>query len=119
MAFTGTATIHQISDREVRITGLSLASAASGTIGLFGNSGSPGVRLPAAFKPQAYVYGEATVTLSDSLDVTNQPDAIGTATAIPVATVKSGTTEADWIATLTNTHGSTATPALEIRVRFH
>lgn len=120
MAFTGTATIVQITDRELRITGLSLAAGASGTIGLDGKTVAPDVRLPAGFQPQVYVGPSgAQVALSDSIDVTNKPAATGTATAIPVSTVKTGTDDTDWVATLTNTHGSTATPALEIYVKFH
>lgn len=119
MAFTGSATVVQISDREVVITGLSLASAAAGTIGLFHNSGSPGVRLPEAFKPQPFVYGTATVSLSSALEVTVENAATGVATAIPISIVKSGTTELDWLATLTNTHGSLACPNQEIRIKFH
>lgn len=119
MAFTGSAVVQQVSDGVVRITGLSLASAASGTIGLFGNSGSPGVRLPDAFNPAPYVAEGVAVPLAASLDVTVAPAAVGVATAIPFAVVKSGTTAADFLATITNTHGSLATPNLEIYVRFH
>lgn len=120
MAFTGTATIKQVSDREVRITGLSLAAGAAGTIGLTGKTVAADVTLPEGFQPKAYTGPDGTtVGLSDSIDVTNQPAAVGTATAIPVATVKTGTDATDWVATLTNTHASTATPDLEIYVKFH
>lgn len=119
MAFTGTAVVTPVSDREVVITGLSLASAAAGTIGLFANSGSPGVRLPASFAAALYAYLGVTVSLSASIEVTTEPNVTGVATAIPIAIVKSGTTPEDWVATLTNTHGSLTTPAQEIRVKFH
>jgi len=121
MAFTGTATVKQISDRLVRITGLSLASAASGVIVPFGAVSPPAgsVVLPQSFHPQTYAYGTGTVTLQDCIEVTAEPAATGVATAIPVSTVKTGTTVADFAATLTNTHGSLATPALEIIVRNH
>jgi hypothetical protein len=119
MAFTGTAVVTSVSDREVVITGLSLVSAAEGTIGLFSNSGTPGVRLPASFEAAVYAFLGTTVPLSASIEVTTQPAATGVATAIPVSVVKSGTTPADWLATLTNTHGSLTTPNLEIRVKFH
>jgi len=119
MAFTGTAVVTSVSDREVVITGLSLASAAAGTIGLFANSGTPGVRLPASFEAALYSRFGNTVPLSASIEVTTQPDAIGVATAIPIAVVKTGTTPADWLATLTNTHGSLTSPNQEIRVKFH
>ncbi len=119
MAFTGTAVVQQISDNLVRITGLSLAAGASGTIGLFGNSGTPGVRLPNSFNPAPYVAENAQVPLAASLDVSVAPAAVGVATAIPYAVVKAGTGEADFVATVTNTHGSLASPNLEIYVRFH
>ena len=119
MAFTGTATIKQVSDRIVRITGLSLAAGAAGTIGLFGSTNSPGVRLPDAFKVTHYEAEGSDVPFSDALDVSAKDAAVGMATAIPVAVVKTGTTQADWLATITNTHGSLATPNLEIYVKFH
>jgi hypothetical protein len=122
MAFTGTATIKQISDRMVRITGLSLASGASGVIALATTDSPPGgsVVLPASFKPGAYTYSaNVSVGLQDCIEVTALPATTGVATAIPVSVVKTGTTPAAFVATLTNTHGSLATPNLEIFVRLH
>lgn len=120
MAFTGTAVVKQISDRIVRITGLSLATGAAGTIGLFGATGSaPGVRLPETFKPLHYEYAGSDVPFQDSIEATAAPGATGTATAIPVAVVKTGTTDADFRITFTNTHATTTTPNLEIYVKFH
>ena len=37
MAFTGTAVVKKVSDKKIRITGLSLAAGASGDIGLVQN----------------------------------------------------------------------------------
>lgn len=120
MAFTGTPIVVQISDRLVRITGLSLASAASGTIGLFGATGTaPGVRLPASFKATTYVYGGEPVALVDSVSLAAEPAAVGVATAIPIAVVKAGATEEEFRITITNTHGSLATPNMEFYVGFH
>lgn len=120
MAFTGTATVVQVSDSIIRITGLSLVAGASGTIGLFGATGStPGVTLPASFQAKHYSYLGNDVPFAASLAVTALPAAVGVATAIPTAVVKTGTTVADFRATITNTHGSLATPALEIEVKFH
>jgi len=118
MAFTGTATILQISDRLVRITGLSLAAGASGTIALTGHSGAtPDVVLPATFNPQNYTYGANTVHLADAVQVTANPAAV-VADFEQVGVAKTGTTDADFRATLSN--GFTiATPALEIYVRYH
>ena len=120
MAFTGTATVKQTTDRMVRITGLSLAAGAAGTIGLTGATGStPGVTLPASFKTLHFVYNGVTVTFQDCIDLIVNCAATGVATAIPIAIVKSGTSLADFRITVTNTHGSLATPALELVVRLH
>jgi len=127
MAFTGTAVVKQVSDGIVRIAGgeggLSLAAGASGVIVLHGAVTPPvgAVILPVSLQPHPYEFSNipGVVTLQDSIDVSNQPAAVGTATAIPVATVKSGTTTADFAITLTNTHATTATPPLEIYVKFH
>jgi hypothetical protein len=116
MAFTGSATILQVSDRKVRITGLSLASAAVGTISLSGGTGA--VKLPHAFKASAYVAEEHTVNLQDSIQASIIPTT-AVATAIPVEIVKTGTTPTDFLISLTNNHGSLASPNLEIYIEFH
>ena len=118
MAFTGTAVITEVSDSIVRITGLSLASAAAGTISLSGGTGA--VKCPHGFQPAPYTNDKGVdISLIDSIDVTTQPAATGTATAIPVTVVKTGNHPSDWLATITNTHGSIATPNLEIYIKFH
>lgn len=120
MAFTGTAVVKQITDQIVRITGLSLAAGAAGTIGLTGETGTaPGVTLPASFKTEHYAYLGVNVPFADSIECTAEAAAVGVATAIPVSVVKSGTSVADFRITITNTHGSLATPNLEIMVRNH
>lgn len=118
MAFTGTATIKQVSDGIVRITGLSLGAGASGTVGLFGNVVAPGVRLPESFKPAPYGSPFGTVTLADALDLVAQVAAIGNAENFMPAIVKSGTDDTDFIFTVTNTAASESA-ALEFYVRFH
>lgn len=117
MAFTGTATVTQVTDKRLRITGLSLAGAATGTIGLNGNSGTPGVRLPATFQPTVYDYNGATVSLADSIKCEAQPAATA-GDFEQVAVTKSGTTDADFLLTLGNGFAS-ATPGLEIWIEFH
>ena len=120
MAFTGTPIVKQISDRLVRITGLSLASNnVAGTIGLFGSTNTPGVELPESFKTLHYAFLGSNVPFQDAIEVTAQAAATGVATAVPLAIVKTGTTVADFLATITNTHASQSTPNLEIMVRFH
>lgn len=118
MAFTGTAVIKQIKDNMVRVTGLSLAGSAAGTIGLDGHTGSaPGVRLPAAFNPQPYGYGNATVTLQDSIKCDVIPVS-GAVEVAPAGVVKTGTTAADFLITITNTDASVS-PSLEFYIMFH
>lgn len=120
MSFTGTAVVKQVSDRIVRITGLSLASTASGTIGLPGATGSaPDVELPESFKTLHYTYGGSNVPFADAIEVTAIVAATNVAQSIPIAVVKSGTTLANFRATLTNTHASLASANLEIMVKFH
>lgn len=120
MAFTGTPVVTQISDRIVSIQGLSLDAGASGTIGLAAFSGTtPGVTLPEAFKPTEYKYIGDSISLAEAIEVTALPAAVGVATAIPVAVVKTGNDPAAWRATITNTHATLATPLLEIMVKYH
>jgi hypothetical protein len=117
MAFTGTAVVKLISERKCRITGLSLASGASGTISLHGGTGD--VKLPSQFAAEAYaIPGNADVTLQDAIQYSAVPDT-AVATAIPVEAVKTGTTPADFLLTLTNNHGSLASPQQDMYVEFH
>lgn len=118
MAFTGTATIKQISDSIVRVTGLSLAGSASGTIALHGETGTtPDVVLPVGFLPTVYTYGPSSVTLIDSIKVELIPT--GSVTSpIALDTNKTGTASTDFRVTIHNTSG-TASPAFELYVSFH
>lgn len=123
MAFTGTAVVKQVADNLVRITGLSLAAeGGSGTIGLFESSGTPGVRLPAGFKPRDYDRPDAAplVSLQDSLQVWFVYADPGTV-ANAIAVVKTGTTPEDFVATMTNStiQEGGDSGELEIYVRFH
>lgn len=118
MAFTGTATIKQISDSIVRITGLSLANGASGTVALSAHTGAtPDVVLPDSFKTVHYAYLGSNVPFQDML----QADVVAAAGAASFqlpAVIKSGTTTQDFRFTFTNAFAS-ATPALEIYIKLH
>jgi len=118
MAFTGTAAVVQVSDRQVRISGLSLAGGASGTIGLSGATGTaPGVTLPAAFQASVYDYGTSNVALASSIRLSyNYVEA--TADEVPLIVAKTGTTAADFRITVSNTTGS-ASSQVELYVFFH
>lgn len=116
MAFTGVATIVQVSDGICRITGLSLAAAAAGTISLSGGTGQQ--KLPAAFAPQNYQFDGVTVSFADALEVSVQNNGVE-AHAPEIHLTKTGTGPTDWVATITNDDGANATPNLEIYVKFH
>lgn len=116
MAFTGiaNAVINQISDRVVRITGLSLAGLASGTISFTGGPASD-VALPAAFTPDDVP--NATATMVDRTRVTVQQTA-SAATGMPYHVVKNagvGGGPASFQITITN-DGAAASGALEIYI---
>lgn len=118
MAFTGTPIVTQVADGIVRITGVALPAAGSGTIGLFGATGSaPNVRLPEAFRPSPYRYGDHDVALADAIDVSFRLAATGAPLCNPVV-IKTGTTVQNFRATIT-TELDTPTPDLEIWVKYH
>jgi hypothetical protein len=118
MAFTGQATIVKVSDRKFRITGLSLAGDASGTIGFSDKDVAPEVELDAPeWKP--YRNGEnALISLQDSVECRTQPVTDVTA-AVPISVVKTGTDHGDFVITLHNDTAATVSAGLEIYVEFH
>jgi len=118
MAFTGTPTIQQISDRCCRITGVSLAAGDSGVIGL-STSGAE-VELPASFKPTPYHYQPTanSVSLIESVRIYLNPVTDVSNFQIPIRVVKTGSTHALFAATFTNDEAAVASPNLEIYVEF-
>jgi hypothetical protein len=111
MAFTGSATIQQVSDRVVRIIGLSLGNGAAGTIGLNGGAGE--VSLPATFQPKAY--GQYSgVDLAESIKVT--PIARGATLGANVQITK---VASPFLITVTNNAAGAATAELELYIEFH
>ena len=115
MAFTGVAVVQQISDQKVRITGLSLAGAAVGTIGLFGDVGAD-VQLPDAFNPEPYQAFGALVGLDDSLEVSFWRAAAAGGGASTIFVTKGGV---PFRITMTNADAQNATSEVEIYVAFH
>jgi hypothetical protein len=118
MAFTGVPVLEQISDRCVRITGVSLAALASGSLGLFNTTVPNAVPLPDAFNPKPYDYQASLISIVESVRVTVNPNgAAQAATVVPVRVVKTGSGVGFSIA-FTNDDAVAATSALEIYVEF-
>lgn len=112
MAFTGTAVVELVNDRFVRITGLSLAAGASGSIGLTGKSPAAEVTLPAGFQIDDT---GPSASIGDQLVVHMVP-VTAVATAVPIQVAKGGTKHQNFSITLTNNTVGTASPQLEIYV---
>ncbi len=119
MAFTGSAVVTQISEKECVIRGLSLAGAAAGTISLFDGTVAGGVVLPEAFNPKQYTFNSVDVSLVDAIEVTEEPAVTAVTTRIPIRILAVGATPQTWLCTLTNDTAATASPGLCIRVRFN
>lgn len=118
MAFTGTPVVTQISDSVVRITGVSLASGATGIVGLAAHTGAAvDVALPHAFLTEHYTFLAHTVTFQDCLHASVGAAASAASFQLP-SVVKSGTTVQDFRFTFANAFAS-ATPALEIYIKLH
>lgn len=116
MAFTGTAVVKMVSDNLFRITGLSLAAGASGTIG-FRTGGSGEVDVPTDW--DRYVNGKGQqVELDESVQISVIKAEAGLGTTEAVACVKTGDGPSDFLATLSNPDAA-ASGALEIYCRFH
>ena len=114
MAFTGTATIEKVSDRMVRVTGLSLAGAAAGVIGLAGSGAE--IELPAdptdGWKP----YGNVSLIAAISTLINIVEDVT---TPVPISIVKTGSTNDTFAMTFHNDTAATASGGLEIYIEFH
>ncbi len=117
MAFTGTPTVAQISDRTCRITGVSLVAGDSGVIGLHGSGAE--VELPASFKPVPYTYYPTNNNVSqiESVRVTINPVTDVSNYAIPIRVVKTGAA-ATFAITFTNDEAAVTSPDLEIYVEY-
>jgi hypothetical protein len=109
MAWGGVAQIEAVADDLVRIVGLTLGEAASGTISLFGGGGE--VELPERFSVNAVGYDG--VDLTSAIEVVwNQYDVA--ATMPPLWHIK---TSSPFLITFTNGGGDLATP--ELYIRYH
>jgi hypothetical protein len=121
MAFTGSPVITLLSDRKLVIHGLSLAALAVGTLNLWDIAAdvpAGHVNLPQGFNPQPYSLPSGDVFLPQSIEITVIPMS-AVATAIPIEITKTGNDSPNFIASLTNNHGSINSAALEIWVEWH
>lgn len=119
MAFTGSATVVNVSDRLARITGVSLAADASGTIGLPGKTVAAEVTVGTPdWLP--YSRGSVAVGLQDAVSVLINP-VTDVTTPVPISVVKTGGAagQADFVITLHNDTAATASANLEIYVEYH
>jgi hypothetical protein len=118
MAFTGTPVVVKVSDRMFRITGVTLAGDASGTIGLLGKLTPAEVSLNAkGWGAYKNADGEA-VTLIDAVSVVVGVTTDVTA-AVPISVVKTGVDTDNFLITLHNDSAATVSASLEIYVEFH
>lgn len=114
MAFTGVPVVKKIGDMLYQVTGVSLAAAASGTIGVPGQVAE--ASLQGALWAQYAGEYEAVIDLAESIQVLINPvGAVAVpAGAKPLRVVKT----AAGLITITN-DATDATTALEIYVRYH
>lgn len=112
MAFTGTPVVEQVADNLFRITGVSLASGADGTIS-FSDATIPGEVLLVA--PDWDPAG--AVSLQDGVWLTMNP-VTDAGAAVAIRVVKTGTDHSDFLVTLTNDDGSLSSGELEIYVHW-
>ncbi len=120
MAFTGAPVVQKISDRKFRVTGVSLAADASGTIGFTDKT------LPLAEAsldaPEWHPYGIPgnDVSLIEAIECRANPVSDVSA-AVPISIVKTGTTHLNFVITLHNDNagGGQASADLEIWVEYH
>lgn len=111
MSFIGTPSIELVTPNLVRITGVSLAAQASGTIGLAGTTGTPDIILPPGFQLPS-------TALSAGIRVSINPvsGAPGPFTNLPPSVEKTGANPADFGVLVTNTKVDLPTQTLEIYV---
>lgn len=117
MAFTGTATVKSLGKHVARITGLSLASGAGGTVGLPGDSGAD-VQLPTGFPAEVDASAAlAGLTMSDLVQAyyVNDGESGGNESRHVHVVKDDGP---PFRITYSNDHGSQATSALEIWVQY-
>lgn len=121
MPFIGVPIITAVNDRACRITGVSLAPSAAGTLG-FSGSGAD-IEFPASFHASSYVYQGGTVDLSQGLEVNINPDlAVGAFTNLQPSVQFSGAlvglNPLTFRITVTNTNTTENTQPLNMLISY-
>lgn len=116
MAFTGTPALHRVSDGMVRLTGVSLAAGADGTISMDAGTGEVKFGAAQGIAPWEPYEG---VSLQTAVKVETNPVTDVSNFGIPIRVVKTGTDPSDFLITLTNDSAATASAELEIYISFH
>jgi len=117
MSFTGTPVVVQVSKNLFRITGVSLDANASGIIGFSDKAVPADVALVQPnWQPYTMSDGDL-VGLQDAVKVSVDVTA-NVATVVPISIVKTGTSHADFAATLHNETQQTDSGSLEIYVEW-
>lgn len=117
MAFGGAPVIKQVTKTLWRLTGVTLAGAASGEIGFSDKTVPAEVEIVAPDWQPKQVDG-AIVSLQDAVKVTVEAADDDVVTAIPISVIKSGTTHLDFAITLHNDTAATLSPDLEIYIEL-
>lgn len=114
MAWTGSATVKKVNDRVLRITGLSLAGAASGTMGFPDETVAADVEWP----PLPDWEPRGSDTLADLIEarITITTDVTA---GVPISVTKGGTSQADFKLTFHNDTAATVSGVLEIWIEIH
>lgn len=110
----GTPVITQISDTELRITGVTLDPDATGVIGFSTANYEPDIRLPDTFRAPNAEFGGAPVALDALVKVDVAPATVGPFTNLPPSVEKTGQTSEDFAIRITNTKVDEVTQGLEI-----
>lgn len=114
MAFTGVAVLKKVSNNLFRLTGVSLAGAAAGTIGADGSGAD--VELPPLPDWDNYTIDGQVVGPQDFVKVTVEAADDDVATAIPISVIKTGASMPNFLATLHNDTAATLSPDLEVYI---
>jgi len=114
MSFIGTPIIEQTAPNIIRITGIQLASEASGTIALPQATGTP----PDITLPSGFQVPDGEASLAARVRVAIEPVTADGLTNLPPSIEKTGDTREDFRILITNTNVQLTTQELEIYIDY-